>query len=148
MVFLVIEGGSVLAITGGLLSYIHGDTVVGNGGLLLGIAGIITAAAPILQGWLIALREERKQRLERLEIPGKMRENEAAICVLRDEVTDLHESVRFKRDLIEQQQKVISILVARVGTIEVATANVEKRVSEIQVKSQCNEITQEGCDGR
>lgn len=132
--FYMIEGGSILAIAGGLLSYVHGDTLMGNGGLLVGIAGLITAATPIIQGWIVSMREERKQKLDRLEIPNKIRENEIALVMMKEELAELQKSLTFKRELIEQQQRTISVLVSRVGSIEVVAAKAAETVSAVSAR--------------
>lgn len=116
--FLIIEGGSILAIVGGLLSYFNGNSVVGNSGLLMGIAGIITALTPIIQGWLSGMREERKQKMERHAIANRVHGNQFTIELMKVELDDLRKSVTFKREIIERQQALIEALVRKVSTIE------------------------------
>lgn len=117
----VIEFGSFLAIAGGFTSYLAGDKLVGNGGLLLGVAGIITAITPIVQGWLAGMREERKQKLERHAIVSRVHGNQFTIELMKAEVDELHKSVTFKRDLIERQQMLIEIMIRKIALIEGAT---------------------------
>lgn len=115
---LVIESGSFLAIAGGLTSYLSGDSIVGGGGLWVGLAGVITALTPIIQGWLTNMREERKQKLERHSIVNKVQGNQLTIDLMQQELNELHKSLTFKREIIEKQQILIEVLVCRVAKIE------------------------------
>lgn len=115
---LVIESGSFLAIAGGLTSYLSGDSIVGGGGLWVGLAGVITALTPIIQGWLTNMREERKQKLERHSIVNKVQGNQLTIDLMQQELNELHKSLTFKREMIEKQQILIEVLVCRVAKIE------------------------------
>jgi hypothetical protein len=76
---LVVELGSLVAMALGFQTFVEGNGVVGNSGLLVGIAGIVTALVPIRQAWIASMLAERREKFERNQMRDAMHANSFAV---------------------------------------------------------------------